>query len=115
MPWKVLYRQRSVLIIGPRTKFRINTQQLTDFFNCNDAIVNFYANYIPFCIKQPSVTVRSVIQENCRKLCIRIENDLVYVPIRVGFKLLHLQKLLQNNVLLFINMQLGINKSSLVL
>lgn len=115
MPWRVSYRQRSVLITGPRTKFRINTYQLTEFFNCNDAIVNFYANYIPFCIKQPNVTVRSVIRDNCRKLCISIENNLVYVPVRVGFKLLYLQKLLQNNVLLFINMQLGINKSSLVL
>jgi len=48
-------------------------------------------------------------------LALQTKTDLVYLPMRIAFRLLHLQKMLRNNVLIFINMQLGIKANPLVM
>lgn len=108
MPWKIIYRQRSVLLVSRYTKFKLNTHQLSEFFLSNDDIVNFYANCTSFRTTRSYVKVHSVILYDCAKfICIRTVEDMVYVPIHIAIKLLNLQKLLRNNVLIFINSQLG--------
>ena len=105
-----------MLIANLNTRFRINTQQLIDFFQCNNQIVEFHANYKPFYFNSGNICVRSVMRYGSGKLlALQTKTDLVYLPMRIAFRLLHLQKMLRNNVLIFINMQLGIKANPLVM
>jgi len=116
MRWRIIYRQRSVLVANKNTRFRLSAQQLIDFFDCNDLILEFHANYKPFLFDSGNICVRSVIQyASAKLLALQTKKDLVYLPLRIAFRLLHLRKMLKNNVLIFINMQLGIKQNPLVI
>lgn len=116
MPWRIIYRQRSVLIANSTTRFRLSIHQLVDYFTCNKHIIEFHANYTPFCFSTQNLCVRSVIRYGSAKsIALQTGKNLVYIPMRIAFRLLHLRKMLRNNVLIFINMQLGITQKPVAL
>jgi hypothetical protein len=100
-----------VLIANYITKFKLSTHQLLDLFECDTHIVEFHANYKPFHYSTGNITVRSVMIHGSGKLiALQTKDNLIYLPMRIIFRLLHLKKLLRNNVLEFIDMQLGIRR-----
>jgi hypothetical protein len=115
--WRIIHRQRSVLLANSNTRFRLSTQQLLDFFECNEKILRFHAEYTPFCYESANICVRSVLLYggSAKLLALQTKNGLVYVPLRIAFRLLHFRKMHRNNVLILVDMQLGIKQKPLAM
>lgn len=105
---RLTYRQQSLLLVNKSSRLKLNTDQLIHYFSCNNYIINFFSNNIPFCITLENLRVSSDIFRNNKTICIATEHSLIYIPMKTAFKILDLQKLFKNNVTLVINLHMGV-------